>query len=686
MHHDNGKVVDSRISKVLSLRTDSAAMLEALDAISEFYTSNTIESRRSLRQDLEYRNITLAKKFICEYDVILGKVIDLEESSIRFDSSCNELSTRVTDADNNMKAFMSKASELETQRNDCLKQSNEIALFLNRFQLSTQEIDALYRSSLDTYATATIFFNSLQRLQSAYNGCKIMVEHYSYSAGFELLDILRQHQDMACQRLFDWFRSKCESMVENSTNNNTNSIDEIDITTQTAVKFLKMLPVYISQVQDLIINSRRSQLVQRFVIALTQGGSGRSRAIDLHSHDASRYISDMLAWMHQSIASEEELLVALFDSNINSDSINTDNNNTPTITNSGGDVVSLSVNELLARCLQGLGRPLRVRVQQTLESRISVGVLYSLIDLLTFYEVKFDRMVKIENAVHSTIKGCLTECKRLFQHTLNKQSETLLSAPPSYPLDLTASLACKECSKQLQEILKVNENALSASQVSKTKETVDEFDSNALSAAAVVEIEVDSCSIDVVLGSIIQPLLQATRLSGQSLQQVDMAVYMLNNVSILKADIAVYLTSNSNNNKEVCQKWCNLLETESVAWLGVLVNEEVQRTLKRSDLDKILDLIDVLPRDFVASEQPGLSSDRISTVMRAFYASLFSTLTPQFDRLADVLLRESARKAVAIEVARSHEKIHALISTDKHLYNKSVLIHTVSEINGLLGC
>jgi hypothetical protein len=30
-------IVDSRINKVLSMRTDSVAMLEALDAISEFY-------------------------------------------------------------------------------------------------------------------------------------------------------------------------------------------------------------------------------------------------------------------------------------------------------------------------------------------------------------------------------------------------------------------------------------------------------------------------------------------------------------------------------------------------------------------------------------------------------------------------------------------------------------------------
>jgi len=35
---------------------------------------------------------------------------------------------------------------------------------------------------------------------------------------------------------------------------------------------------------------------------------------------------------------------------------------------------ALSVPELLARCLQGLGRPLRVRIVQTLESRAGLEV------------------------------------------------------------------------------------------------------------------------------------------------------------------------------------------------------------------------------------------------------------------------------------------------------------------------
>ena len=97
----------------------------------------------------------------------------------------------------------------------------------------------------------------------------------------------------------------------------------------------------------------------------------------------------MLAWMHQAVASEEEFLQAVFG---NSSESREQNSNEPGVGSSeqviGGDISSssgsgsahvyseeneksssselagLGIEELLARCLQGLGRPLRVRIMQ----------------------------------------------------------------------------------------------------------------------------------------------------------------------------------------------------------------------------------------------------------------------------------------------------------------------------------
>ena len=87
------------------------------------------------------------------------------------------------------------------------------------------------------------------------------------------------------------------------------------------------------------------------------------------------------------------------------------------------------------------------------------------------------------------------------------------------------------------------------------------------------------------------------------------------------------------------------------------MQEEVARALRRSDLDKLLELIEVLPADLRAVDQMGLSNDRVGTVLRAFYASLFSTVTAQFDRLQDPTLRELLRNSIASKVAVAHAKV-----------------------------
>ena len=102
-----------------------------------------------------------------------------------------------------------------------------------------------------------------------------MVEKHRYSAGFELLDMLGQHQEMAYQRLFDWVKIKCESLPESG------STEDIDTMLQISIRYLRSLPIYFAQCQDLVITSRRTQLVQRFVVALTQGGPVLAQALSL---------------------------------------------------------------------------------------------------------------------------------------------------------------------------------------------------------------------------------------------------------------------------------------------------------------------------------------------------------------------------------------------------------------------
>jgi hypothetical protein len=103
--------------------------------------------------------------------------------------------------------------------------------------------------------------------------------------------------------------------------------------------------------------------------------------------------------------------------------------------------------------------------------------------------------------------------------------------------------------------------------------------------------------------------------------------------------------------------WIELLNTEILTWEGVLVSESTNRFLQRSEMDRIFDLIEVLPAGLVASEQPGLSQDQISACLRSFYASLFSVSTPLIERLQDLELREHVRVKTSEKISEAYSKV-----------------------------
>ncbi len=64
-------------------------------------------------------------------------------------------------------------------------------------------------------------------------------------------------------------------------------------------------------------------------------------------------------------------------------------------------------------------------------------------------------------------------------------------------------------------------------------------------------------------------------------------------------------SNNNSQDKKILTQWIDLINIEVNAWLNVLMNEESNKIFKRSDIDKLIELIDVLPSGFIACEQTG---------------------------------------------------------------------------------
>jgi len=102
-----------------------------------------------------------------------------------------------------------------------------------------------------------------------------------------------------------------------------------------------------------LTSTRQASTLTAFLDALTRGGpNGLPRPIELHAHDPTRYVGDMLAWIHQTTASEHEFLEGIF-------GVNKKRRMVGAVREVGGEEEGM-VRESLDKDLEGLSRPLKV--------------------------------------------------------------------------------------------------------------------------------------------------------------------------------------------------------------------------------------------------------------------------------------------------------------------------------------
>lgn len=92
--------------------------------------------------------------------------------------------------------------------------------------------------------------------------------------------------------------------------------------------------------------------------ALTQGENASARAIDVAAHDPLRYLGDILAWTHQAVAGEKEILTLIFGVAANSRQGTLEPGNERWLED--GTILS-ALEDLMERDLEGSCRPIRVQ-------------------------------------------------------------------------------------------------------------------------------------------------------------------------------------------------------------------------------------------------------------------------------------------------------------------------------------
>ncbi|CAN1306268.1 Conserved oligomeric Golgi complex subunit 6 [Linum perenne] len=437
-----------KLKKVLECRTDTPDLLSSLTTLSNFYSDNTPQARRNLRSTIEKRSLQINLDFLESSHSAQQALDQVEQEVDALAECCDRIGKALNSCSASTADIISTTERLKQDLEVTTQRQEIVSCFLRDYQLSSEEINALREEDLKED-----FFKALSHVQEIHSNCKVLLRTHHQRAGLELMDMMAVYQEGAYERLCRWVQVECRKLgdVDNP---------EVGDLLKTAVRCLKERPVLFKYCAEEVANMRHNALFRRFISALTRGGpGGLPRPIEVHAHDPLRYVGDMLGWLHQALASERELVLALLDPEPTTDAESTTDYISKVLENGNGKKES-DMTFVLDRVFEGVCRPFKVRVEQVLQAQPSLIVTYKLSNTLEFYCYTVSDLLGRDTALCNTLWLLKDATQKTFFNILKSRGEKLLRYPPLVATDLSPPQAVRDGVSVLLDIIETHNSTM----------------------------------------------------------------------------------------------------------------------------------------------------------------------------------------------------------------------------------
>ncbi|XP_063967287.1 conserved oligomeric Golgi complex subunit 6-like [Lytechinus pictus] len=618
-----------KLNKILETRLENDKdALEALKALSAFFTDNNLRSRRNLRGDIERRSLAISEQFADAFSVVTDQLDSINQDVEAMNNSCQDMTKRLQLARDQTSDLINKTTELQKEGQRLDMRARVADAFLAKYQLKPEEARVL-RGTRDGQLQED-FFNSLTRIKQIHNDCKVLLRTNQQTAGLEIMESMALHQETAYERLYRWTQGECRSMTGDSF--------EVTLLHCKAMEALQDRPVLFRYALDEFGTARRTAMVRGFIDALTRGGPGGTpRPIELHSHDPMRYVGDMLAWLHQASASEKEHLEAL-------------------LRLASAQSREEEIQEILSHITEGICRPFKVRVEQVIVAEPGPVLLYKLTNLHKFYRYTIGQLLSKEASLLATLEEMEEFAQKVFFNALNVMSSKLVDKVELPPADLGPTGSLTHTLSLLREILTSHDSS-------------------------VVSMDSRQADFAKIIGCVLDPLLQMCSLSASKLNPSDMAAYMINCLYAMQTTLSLY---------EYTDQRLEMLEAQVDAHVDTLVNEQASFVLTRVGLIQIYSIAQQhVTSEGPLSSVHGMDSSSVRDGINRFDSYLGSPdsfTLPQTKLLHSTTVREKIQKRSIALICSAYELLYTAINHPANDYTEpgSIAKRTPDQIKSLV--
>ena len=574
-----------------------------------------------MRSDLERRSLILNESFLKCMEELVGQIKGIQEDVSTMKVCCDDMSTRLNSAKSQTSGLLRETAQLQNKSKHLEMRSTVVDAFLKKFELTSSQLQLLVgshghgrRNPRSSFVNED-FFEAMARVKRIHEDCKILLRTSQQRAGLEIMESMAMHLESAYEQLYHWTQSQCRAMNTDAPETNPNL--------RQALTELQNRSILLQYCLDEYSIARRNALVRCFIDALTREGNS-GRPIELHSHDPVRYCSDMLGWLHQAIATENDHIAGLL------------------LEQNREKVISI-----LSMVTEGACRPLHTRIEQVVVSSTVPTTAYQLVSLLRYYAGVFEGHLGTDAPLVRTVTELSDLQSKMFYSSLTSQTSKLLESMEAPLPDLTPASKTSDVLSLLQSILSSRDMTVLASN------TQDQ-------------------DLKLILSSCIDPLIQYCNESAHSLDHLDRAVYLINTLYRIQSTISLY---------EFTDTQVESLEFQIQSHMTSVIEGQQKVLVESAGLSGLHDA--VLKAENIDTEL-GNGRDYLDSVQRVVTGPEQYQLD-QFQLILSTRLRDEAEKKSLELFVRSYETVYGAILAEKgESATQTILPYTLQQVKQIL--
>ncbi|EGD74395.1 hypothetical protein PTSG_06406 [Salpingoeca rosetta] len=580
--HGSGAVSNSltrKLNKILTshdtLFTSShAGIVAALHGLSDVFEAgnkrNDKQERQRLRSDIERNSIEVNRRFLDAFQEVQQKLETVEGKVHAMRDCCHDMTARLHKAQNETAELIKKTSALRQDKEKLQVRRAVLSLFLDRYQLRPEEQEALSGGRpLDAS-----FFRAFERVKAIHAECTRLLRTNQQRAGLDIMDEMTALQEKGYERLYAWTQAACRGLT-------TQTVDRTQLLNR-AFKALREREVLYKYSVNEYTTTRRQAVARGFVDALTRGGpNGTPKPLDLDSHDPILYVSGMLGWLHQAMASERDLIVRVIFSSSD------DRQRASSSSSTAASTTEESVTSLMDEIMEGVCRPLRTRWEQVTSSHPPLVACYRIASTLLLYHSFTRDIVGEQSQLATLLQELHALTMDVFFKSLDRFADDLKQNIEIPPADLYPPTTVDRTLGMLQEILEAK-------------------------ATTAVDAPTTTDDTNRILRGMVDPLLQSCLLSAANLGPADMAAFMINCIYRMRSLLDTF---------DDTDERAEMLNAQVEAYVDTLVNEQAHFMTEASGLKGVLHAFQQWQHrggEGAMAAQPGLDVQTTTGALRAF--------------------------------------------------------------------